>query len=242
MSDLVLDDSEERYVAFIDILGFSNLVCKAESDPERLRRIINIVRNMDIFNGMAQFMDSLPGDIAGDYKRMTRVSVFSDNIVISTKAVGFGLTLNFVLCSILCNRLMHLGVLIRGGITKGLLVHNSKVVVGSGLIKAYLIESKVAVYPRVVIDDLVLDDARKIKGVVEGFLARDFDGLYYLHVLSTTFATLEPEEGVSYMFSLRKLLAANVVSKDLSIRAKNRWMAIYFNRCAADYNLEEIDF
>src|ERR1700756_3728702 len=53
-------------------------------------------------------------------------------------------------------RAFALGFLIRGGIALGGLYHSSDIVFGEALIDAYRLESKVAVYPRILISPTVL--------------------------------------------------------------------------------------
>lgn len=69
--------------------------------------------------------------------------------------------------------------LIRGGITVGELFLDDLLVWGTGLVRAYELESHIAVYPRIVIERSVLD----APGVNGAFFRRDIDGQTYLNYL-----------------------------------------------------------
>jgi hypothetical protein len=74
--------------------------------------------------------------------------------------------------------LLAMGVLVRGGIAKGPTFHADDMLYGEGLIKAYDLESKTAVYPRVVIDPQLLAEDRD--GLKLKFLSLDTDGHWYI--------------------------------------------------------------
>ena len=44
-------------------------------------------------------------------------------------------------------------VIVRGGIARGGLIHDKEMVVGPAMVDAYLLESKKAVYPRIIISE-----------------------------------------------------------------------------------------
>jgi len=89
-----------------------------------------------------------------DYK------VFSDNIVVATNAEQverpYSKSLYAMICMafILQREFISRGVMCRGAITKGKLCLNPEYVFGSGLIRAYDLESAVAFYPRIILDRL----------------------------------------------------------------------------------------
>lgn len=49
--------------------------------------------------------------------------------------------------------LMDNGILVRGGLSEGLHFSNNIIIFSEGLVKSYDIESKIAIYPRIVIDN-----------------------------------------------------------------------------------------
>src|SRR5438876_10132066 len=71
--------------------------------------------------------------------------------------------------------------LLRGGITVGDICHDDEVVFGPGLNRAYELESKVAVVPRIVVDEEVL----RI-GKIKGFHLFE-DGVHFLDPFTSHF-------------------------------------------------------
>jgi hypothetical protein len=88
--------------------------------------------------------------------------------------------------------LLCLGVRTRGGIAFGRLFHRRDMVFGEGLVRAYRLESEIAIYPRAVIDDKIIDillsDPIPSKlGLFENRMAHlirvDDDGRYFVDYL-----------------------------------------------------------
>ncbi len=98
---------EQRVVAFIDILGFKNLVNKSESDNSKA---INIETILDILNSFKEEKS--------DFAEK-KVALFSDNLIISYPFCADYLTFLLMDLSRLSWKLMRKGVLIRGGIVIG---------------------------------------------------------------------------------------------------------------------------
>jgi hypothetical protein len=159
---------ERRVVVFYDMLGWRSEIDSAGSDPTKIgnlrRLILSHTRVLRMPTG-----------------RPVNVSTFSDNVVIST-SIDQDAIPHFLL-SIAAMQLMtaSLHFLVRGGITVGDIYHDSESVFGPGLNRAYELESKVAVVPRIVIDKDVIDIRR-----IEGFYAFE-DGLYFLDPFTSQF-------------------------------------------------------
>jgi len=177
---------EERYVAFIDILGFSSLVDRAETDSNLLERLASVLEEVQMHSALEESMDSLgDNDPQAFFRNMFRMSTFSDNIVISTKINLIGLSLITMLSTIICNRLLHQGIFTRGAISSGKLIHTNSIALGAGLIKAYKLESTAAIYPRILLDENIVRDmdALEKQGGTPDLRCKDFDGLWHLHIL-----------------------------------------------------------
>lgn len=136
-----------RYVAFLDFMGFKDMVEQSAVDPTTLKIINQAVEYMyniqyDNYNGI------IPMDKLGK-----QVTAFSDSVVISYDASmsggGFHVLMDLVY---ICNDLLQLGIPIRGGVTVGQLIHNERKCFGPAMVKAYLMESKDAKFPRVIVD------------------------------------------------------------------------------------------
>lgn len=94
-------------------------------------------------------------------KGARHITTFSDNVVISEEPSERRLAMFLVRAGVMQLLAAYQGFLIRGGVTVGKVVHDSRLVFGPGLIKAYELESTVAVYPRVVVDDAVASEFSK---------------------------------------------------------------------------------
>lgn len=130
----------EKIVAFIDILGFKNLV-QDEAKCEDIGVILKLpylIRTDDIAKRLK-------------IKGVMMTSI-SDSIVFSIETKERGAMNKIVkLLSVFMQVLLfQYGLLLRGGIAVGKLYHDREVVYGPALIKAYDLESKFAEYPRII--------------------------------------------------------------------------------------------
>lgn len=130
---------ELRLVAFFDILGWRNEILAAGNDPRHIARLAAAVR---MFNANAEAV----GDAGA------RLTTFSDNVVFS-KPFAPG-DVEWLLQGLATTQLglAVSGFLIRGAVTVGLIHHDEHIVFGPALNRAYELESKVAIYPRILID------------------------------------------------------------------------------------------
>jgi hypothetical protein len=75
------------------------------------------------------------------------------------------------------------GWMLRGGITIGQLYIDEIMVWGEALVKAYYLEDKVALYPRVILDSNVISEI-KDDSVLSEYIRKDFDDLTFLNYLN----------------------------------------------------------
>lgn len=134
---------ENRLVAFFDILGWKNEIAAAGDDARRIARLAAAVR---MFNANAATV----GDAGA------RLTTFSDNVVFS-KPFAEG-DVQWLLQGLATTQLglAVQGFWMRGAVTVGLLHHDEHIVFGPALNRAYHLESKVARYPRILLDQQVL--------------------------------------------------------------------------------------
>lgn len=166
---------QERIVAFIDILGFGALVKSLESN-KALHELLFLSLNQ-----IKSFKEQ--SEIHGTATSEFEVSCFSDSIVMSTNE--YGLSSIVWACGWLQIQLLSNGILTRGGISKGKTLHAKDILYGVGMLNAYQIESKVAIYPRIVLDphptfQVCKDDSN----FSLGFFKEDTDGLNYIDPFS----------------------------------------------------------
>jgi hypothetical protein len=132
---------EQRYCAFVDILGFRGLIgliSQGEMPPEHLRTILRHIHTPATSLSLADSTD-------------LRALSISDAVVLSASLTEEGLQALHVVISDLAMRLLPYGYFIRGGLTAGRIYQDSTTAFGEGLVRAYDIESKIARYPRVVV-------------------------------------------------------------------------------------------
>jgi len=92
------------------------------------------------------------------------ITTFSDCLVISFKAIEKSEVFHTLLeIKWMIMRLIYRGILCRGAITYGKLIHTDEVLFGPALTEAYILETKVALYPRVILHKDIIDLAGKAK-------------------------------------------------------------------------------
>ena len=144
---------EDYYLAYFDILGTKKSLIKNEKETfSKLWLVNNFIKKHSKNIVVRSFSDNYLFAIRIDEGKQ----IESLNILLNVVG-GFAVS---------CLSLYEL--LVRGAITKGKLHIDSNVVLGEALIRAYELESRVAIYPRVVIDGGILNLD------VENMTIRDF--------------------------------------------------------------------
>lgn len=144
---------DERVVAFVDILGFKEIIRKSRSDPDLVRRVYTALDvSKDDWTTMyaAELgLQKSPDDFDD------RFHSFSDFITMSVKPNIEEIGLLIYTIFKVCRQLLGQGFLSRGGIAKGLLYHRDdgepSMIFGPAFIDAYQFESTHADGPRVIL-------------------------------------------------------------------------------------------
>lgn len=199
---------EERFIAFVDILGFGKLVEKSEATLDLPRKILDALTSMhptkiqdELFTTVN--VELVPEEELEDVKEIARmmseaqnklnpvnISYFSDSLVISARAddvIASQMVMD-LLTKISAMMWMSHRLVLRGGITVGKLVHvEGGPMFGPAMNRAYYLESKCAVYPRFLIDRNCIDQYRKVPtfSLFESFIQEE-EGFYYAS-LATAF-------------------------------------------------------
>lgn len=225
------------YVAFIDILGFSALVKRSETDPSVIRVLVRALNEAASVGGSEH--------LRGDKQWRLQVRSFSDCVVMFIPTESNALP--WLLSSIryLHDRMLELNCCIRGGVTVGSMYWSDKgeapdvgskhvpgstsgtelpvgertvwergtsedadIVLGPAHNEAYKLESELAVYPRVIVSDKLVEHistaskkkpenaAQRVHTAVDAFplceeggrhvsefLRQDFDKVYHFDLL-----------------------------------------------------------
>lgn len=182
--DDTLPPDGEHVVAFLDLLDFRDITTRMFGDePDLFPKVINafagITRYTEVINRIAESSPNSFGPIA--------TTVFSDSIVVSSPGPNsFDGLANHVL-NIIAD-LFENKMLCRGGVAVDRLYHTGGTVFGPAMIRAYQLESEVAVYPRVVIEDSLIPRVRSsILPMASGRIPpfrQDSDGFWFLNPFS----------------------------------------------------------
>jgi len=234
ISSLSNDNVKEAYIAYFDILGYHDLikdrtlleVCKL---IEKVRILPQLTRlKQPMIEELKNTLFSYPSTDKFDYE-IKSIS-FSDNIILSTQN-NWRLLLHVMID--IQAALIKEGIFIRGAMVYGKIYHSQTLVGGEGLIKAHCIESKLAVYPRIIVDESYICAAKTASKHLGGdyilkYLKRDFDGndfLDYLTILSGD------NSDKSFMKIHKKMINAAVkkYKNKPEILAKYKWCETYHN-------------
>lgn len=238
---------ENRIVAFIDILGFRELLNKTmdkkgNDDESAINEIVsayNAIRDIWDLDKKSDFLDTKSSD-------SKKVSIFSDCLVISFE-VSTPSEVFFTLLELkwLIMRLITRKILCRGAVSLGKFLHTENYLFGPALIEAYTLESKAAIYPRVILDSSVIEAGANNRAnhhsfsqeleYVQSLLEHDSDGMYYIDYFFKAQSELDDPE---YDFPQYIDNLANIIRKGLmgsshhskaDVRVKYSWMRERYN-------------
>lgn len=174
-------ETELYIVAYIDILGVTNRI----KDKNKNKLQMNILHNLYKFS-----IESTKA-VHIEENRDIQFKIFSDNVIIAKKVSGEKeQSVKDIRSLLMCaGHFQELAAsssvdwMLRGGITIGQFFIDDVMVWGDALIKAYYLENKVAIYPRIVIDNSIVQEIEREEALLE-FLRKDFDNLYFLNFLN----------------------------------------------------------
>jgi hypothetical protein len=248
---------ENRIVAFIDILGFRALLDETVAkdgtdDPKRIDDVIHA------YTSIREIWDL---DKKSETHRLStysskKVTIFSDSIVVSFIAEEPS-EVFYTLLEIkwLIMRLLNHKILCRGAVALGKLIHSDEYIFGPALVEAYTLESKAALYPRVILDRNIVDagttfksrdhTSRQEREYLESLLEKDSDGMYYIDYFFKTQSELDDPEYdfPAYIENLgaiiRKGLMGSTHHTKADLRIKYSWMRERYNRMVEVASNEE---
>ena len=168
----------QYYVAFLDILGFKNLVNSPDYSCEEIMNIYDVVQ----YRYETFFAND--ADINGNIK----MKIMSDSVCLYIRT-DFPDSLFYLIAyctAFQCDLFGTKGLLLRGGITSGAMYAKDDVIFGPALTEAYLLEEKNAKVPRIIIRKKTIDEG--MNGMDEDnakllwkALFRDDDSFYTLN-------------------------------------------------------------
>lgn len=159
------------YVCFLDLLGYSNFISKSTGQDDLLEQVLDLIKGIREEIRISNLRSE-------EYKNI-KINTFSDNLFISMES-RFKTNLSFdelvkikgkeesselrielesifymieVIKSIAKRIIEKTGLLVRGGLIRGEYYVNNTIVYGKALITSYEMESRKAIYPRIIIGD-----------------------------------------------------------------------------------------
>jgi hypothetical protein len=239
---------EQRIVAFIDILGFKSLLSettdnKGIDNEKAINAVISAyeaIRDIWDLDKKSDYLDTESSD-------SKKVSIFSDCLVVSFE-VNQPSQVFYTLLEIkwLIMRLISRKILCRGAVSVGKFIHTDNYLFGPALVEAYTLESKAAMYPRVILDHTVIEagaqnsimdhDSSEELRYVRSLLEQDSDGMYYIDYFFKAQSELDdpeydfPEYINNLGAIIRKGLMGSSHHSKADIRVKYSWMRERYNQ------------
>lgn len=255
---------EKQFIAYIDILGYEHLMKKY--GISKMAAIIDTAISKNRVTAEAFTRDSLSRENMtqiGATKTDMKIEqkVFSDNFFFCTKNNWFDL---LSLIPLLQVSLMDYGIFIRGALCYGDIYYGDSFICGVGLINAYKLESIVAIYPRILIDNSFYDQAGiylkksemgnafSLIEIMELFVNKDYDYNSFIDYLKHLYCfTVKLNRDMNYnskselqreSFSNFISFHRRVVSKNLhdyegnmKIHSKYLWCKRYHNNFCEEH-------
>ena len=176
--DLYNRTTEQYVVAYLDILGVTSRIKNSEDERISMNKLHNLyTHSIDLTRQIA---------IKGNQD--IKFKIFSDNIIIAKKITPETIK-DDIYCLLSCVGHFQetaasdsVGWLLRGGITIEELFIDDVMVWGKALLRSYELEDKIAIYPRIIIDNNIISQISKEDKAYE-FIKYDFDGFAFLNFL-----------------------------------------------------------
>ncbi len=193
-----------RYIAFVDILGFQNIVKPMETDSELYDTVRDALKMLATqASEFRKYRRSIQdkrketesrGKVSLDLGSNLQMTAFSDCYVLSEPDHAWQV---LAAVQLLGSHFLTKGILTRGSVLYGRAYHRSGVLFGPGIVEAYHREHTTAWYPRILVSDEVAEDEWWYHEGLwkERLLKRDNDGSWYINLLVTKpdVADLPPE-------------------------------------------------
>ena len=243
----------ESLVAFYDILGFSAFV-RAHPDAKDIHRLFQQIKRVASFSREST-------EVFGQ-----RFIHFSDTVIRTTpfiRADGlrnrFGILFHELLAAVhfQLDLVSREQVFLRGAITHGLIFHGETEVYGPGVIRAYELEKDVAVFPRIIIDPILLtlfERAQVLRSEDNDFaeeqeycfslLKCGDDGIWFVDYLSAAERELDEQEYYPVFLANHKRMILRDRDESIGLERRNHkytWLTTYHNATVNGISKDYLD-
>jgi len=247
---------EKYFIAYFDILGYEAKIAATAggNGTSEIAALINTA--IQFAEKGAETLGTLAFQSNGMPTDGIKLKVFSDNFFLCTKDNEFEL---LQLVANIQLFLINADIFIRGALCYGDLFFDSKFVFGPGLIHAYKLESEIAIFPRIVVDDSYIENCSlhaypesasdEIRQALDGLglLKMDSDGYRFSNYLDTMYMIFgegPPQTKSLFITSLKahkKYIEANlsINTNRLRILQKYQWCKNYHNEFCKQHELLE---
>ncbi|WP_424355847.1 hypothetical protein [Methanobacterium sp. MBAC-LM] len=240
ISGFKIDIGKKYLVAFLDILGFKEYVkeCFDEKEFDRLSKAKKILEKAILVS------IKLPIDQAGKWAYFEEDDIkykqFSDCICVSVpysdSDIRSFIPSFFLLVSIVMSYQLNMfreSFYVRGAISSGFHLESENVVFSEGLIKAYVRESKKAVYPRVILDENVEGILKEIYGDelelknaitrlgIDNVILSDWDNTVFINPFENLIQFSSSEEITAFKKFFQSLLDLNNIKIEREIENRD---------------------
>jgi len=202
---------EFYFVAFLDLLGFSNMVksdCEAPSDSNSfIKKLFDVYRyTNDVHKG----------------RENIDITQFSDSIVFSMLYSKDRFPSFIKIISSFQYDLFKKGLLCRGGVAYGKHFSSEGFLFSNGLIEAYRLEKNYAKYPRIIVSKDLLDLIYKNEEIDKEIpMIKENDELFFIDFLNN--------KSIIEITTVLKSIMASNKSSDPSVKEKHRWLLEYYD-------------
>lgn len=143
---------KSQFIAYLDILGYDKHIGngKALAFYNLIKSIVNDIRTIQKNSNNSGYLHPIPNCV--------NIKMFSDNLIICSER-NWQNVLNF--SHMIQQKFMQNDVFVRGSLYFGELLFDDEFVLGQGLIDAYKIESEIAIFPRIIVDQTFIVNAEE---------------------------------------------------------------------------------
>lgn len=226
---MTAESYNERYLAFIDVLGFSNLVNQSRNDAAVVTQLRDALSDVSA-KALAARSEELG----------LEATSFSDTVVISAPVGEAELLHMLQTIDEFGYGLLRRNMLFRGALVRGQLLHRPDLIFGPALIDAYNLETTRSFHPRIMLDSNVYGaiqhaGANKREQLTRYLTVDPYD-VPYLNLFAR-WQTGKPLDGTALgeLVQLQDIIAAGLVAgaQNPSVGEKYKWLARKLNRFIA---------